>query len=60
VRLRIEESPAFRQASRNASHSLLVPAIEAIRTHPRPILAVLFAEMALRLVYETKDKPLSG
>jgi MFS family permease len=42
VRLRIEESPAFREAQEVTK----VPAIEAIRTHWRSIIVVFFAEMA--------------
>jgi len=42
MRLRIEESAAFRDAPRVAA----VPAVEALRTHWRPIVIVFFAEMA--------------
>ncbi|WFU12874.1 MFS transporter (plasmid) [Rhizobium sp. CB3090] len=46
MRLRVEESATFRQTVRQSSHTPTVPALEAIRSHPRPILAILFAEMA--------------
>jgi len=46
MRLRIEESSTFREAQRRATRSQPVPAMEAIRNHPRPILVVFFAEMA--------------
>jgi MFS family permease len=42
MRLRIEESAAFREAPEAAA----VPAVEALRTHWRPIIIVFFAEMA--------------
>jgi MFS family permease len=42
LRLRVEESAAFRQAPEAAA----VPALEALRTHWRPIVIVFFAEMA--------------
>jgi MFS family permease len=42
VRLSIEESAAFREAPEVAA----VPAVEALRTHWRPIIIVFFAEMA--------------
>jgi MFS family permease len=42
VRLRIEESSAFLQVSETAK----VPAVEAVRSHWRPIIVVLFAEIA--------------
>jgi MFS family permease len=42
VRLRIEESSAFLQVSETAK----VPALEAFRSHWRPIIVVLFAEIA--------------
>ena len=42
MRLRIEESATFREVGEVEA----VPAIEAIRTHWRPILIVFFAEMA--------------
>lgn len=42
VRLRIGESPAFRQTSGIAK----VPVLEALRTHGRPIAVVFFAEVA--------------
>jgi MFS family permease len=42
VRLRIEESSAFLQVSETAR----VPALEALRSHWRPIVVVLFAEIA--------------
>lgn len=42
MRLRIEESAIFRQTSPAAA----MPAMEAIRSHPRSIIAVLFAEVA--------------
>src|SRR5579871_3470066 len=42
VRLRIEESSAFLQVSDTAK----VPAVEAVGSHWRPILVVLFAEVA--------------
>ena len=42
VRLRIEESPAFRETS----GIVKVPAIEALRTHGRSIIIVFFAEVA--------------
>ena len=42
LRLRVEESAAFRQAPEAAA----VPAVEAMRTHWRPIIIVFFAEMA--------------
>jgi MFS family permease len=42
MRLRIEESAAFRKMPEVAA----VPAVEALRTHSRSILIVLFAEMA--------------
>lgn len=46
MRLRIEESATFRRASRAASVSPNLPALEAIKKHPRSILVVLVAEMA--------------
>lgn len=46
IRLRIEESSAFQQASVRTAQPPKVPALEAIKSHPRPILAVLVAEMA--------------
>jgi MFS family permease len=42
MRLRIEENAAFRGAPEVAA----VPAVEALRTHWRPIIIVFFAEMA--------------
>ena len=42
LRLRIEESALFRAAVEVAA----VPAVEAVRTHWRPIVIVFFAEMA--------------
>ena len=42
MRLSIEESAAFREAPEVAA----VPAVEALRTHWRPIIIVFFAEMA--------------
>jgi MFS family permease len=42
MRLRIDESAAFRKAPEAAA----VPAVEALRTHWRPIIIVFFAEMA--------------
>jgi MFS family permease len=42
MRLRIEESAAFRSAPQAAS----VPAVEAVKTHWRSIVIVFFAEMA--------------
>jgi MFS family permease len=42
VRLRIDESFAFRQAPATAT----VPAVEALQNHWRPIIVVFFAEMA--------------
>jgi len=42
VRLRIEESSAFLKVSETAK----VPALEALRLHWRPIIVVLFAEIA--------------
>jgi len=42
VRLRIEESSAFLQVSETAK----VPAVEALRSYWRPIVVVLFAEVA--------------
>ncbi len=42
VRLRIEESSAFLQVSETAK----VPALEALQSHWRPIVVVLFAEIA--------------
>jgi MFS family permease len=42
VRLRVEESPAFREAAGTAK----VPAVEVVRTHWRWIIVVFFAEMA--------------
>jgi MFS family permease len=42
VRLRIEESSAFLQVSETAK----VPALEALRSYWRPIIVVLFAEIA--------------
>lgn len=42
MRLRIEESAAFREAPQVAA----VPAVEALRTHWRSIIIVFFAEMA--------------
>jgi MFS family permease len=42
VRLRIDESPAFRETPQVAK----VPAIEALRTHGRSIIVVFFAEVA--------------
>lgn len=47
IRLRIEESSAFRQASVQADTlRSKMPALDVITSHPRPILAVLVAEMA--------------
>jgi MFS family permease len=42
MRLRIEESPTFREAPEIA----VAPAVEALRTHWRSIIIVFFAEMA--------------
>ena len=42
LRLRVEESAAFREAPKTAA----VPAAEAVKTHWRPIVIVFFAEMA--------------
>jgi len=42
VRLRVEESPAFREMP----VVVKVPALEALRTHWRPIIVVFFAEVA--------------
>jgi MFS family permease len=42
VRLRIEESAAFRETPKIAA----VPAVEALKTHWRSIIIVFFAEMA--------------
>lgn len=42
VRLRIEESSAFLQVTETAK----VPALEALRSHWRPIVVLLFAEIA--------------
>jgi metabolite-proton symporter len=42
MRLRIEESPTFREAPEVAA----APAVEALRTHWRSIIIVFFAEMA--------------
>lgn len=46
IRIRIEESSAFRQATTRTVQPPKVPALEAIRSYPRPILAVLVAEAA--------------
>lgn len=42
LRWRIEESRTFRRAAQASR----LPAIEALRSHTRPVVAVLFAEMA--------------
>ncbi|WP_284777901.1 MFS transporter [Agrobacterium sp. lyk4-40-TYG-31] len=46
IRLRIEESSTFRQAAVRSETNSKIPALEALKSHPKPILAVLVAEMA--------------
>lgn len=46
IRLRIEESSTFRQAAVRSETTAKIPALEALKSHPKPILAVLVAEMA--------------
>lgn len=46
IRLRIEESSTFRQAAVGSETTSRMPALEALKSHPKPILAVLVAEMA--------------